>query len=160
MMVKLFQYVGWTENKVPNTFTHVIQLISLLERWQQQSGNGPVTIVCRYGLITAPINFVRPFPRIIYSKIRLLVLCLQHQTLLGNFPIIVVTKLVKIDWHCVIFNSMQDSFRIVKFAFLLFKFLSLIFEPLTLQCCTRFFFYKKPIYKEHEAEIRPKFRHI
>jgi len=50
MMVKLFQYVGWTENKVPNTFTHVIQLISLLERWQQQSGNGPVTIVCSDGI--------------------------------------------------------------------------------------------------------------
>ena len=51
MMVKLFQYVGWNETKVPSSCTNVIQLITQLERWQQQSGNGPITVVCRYDCI-------------------------------------------------------------------------------------------------------------
>ena len=50
MMVKLFQYVGWSETKVPSNCNSVIQLINQLERWQQQSGNGPITIICRYDL--------------------------------------------------------------------------------------------------------------
>eukprot|EP00794_Sanderia_malayensis_P001275 gene1275-1406_t len=50
LMIKLFQLTGWTETKVPSNCSMVIQLINQLERWQQQSGNGPITIVCSDGL--------------------------------------------------------------------------------------------------------------
>ncbi|XP_065058065.1 receptor-type tyrosine-protein phosphatase kappa-like isoform X3 [Rhopilema esculentum] len=50
MMVKMFQFFGWTETKVPANCSSIIHLINQLERWQQQSGNGPVTIICSDGI--------------------------------------------------------------------------------------------------------------
>lgn len=48
--VKLFQYHGWTETRVPNSCKAIINLLTQLERWQQQSGQGPITIMCSDGI--------------------------------------------------------------------------------------------------------------
>lgn len=48
--VKLFQYIGWTETRVPNTYRPIISLLSHVERWQEQSSDGTVTIMCSDGI--------------------------------------------------------------------------------------------------------------
>lgn len=43
----MFQYSGWVdENEVPSG-SGLITLIAKVEKWQQHSGNGPITVICR-----------------------------------------------------------------------------------------------------------------
>ena len=35
---------------MPNTYRPIISLLSHIERWQQQSGRGPITIMCSDGI--------------------------------------------------------------------------------------------------------------
>ena len=43
----MFQYSGWDDdNKVPSG-SGLITLIAKVEKWQQHSGNGPITVICR-----------------------------------------------------------------------------------------------------------------
>ncbi|EDO34233.1 predicted protein [Nematostella vectensis] len=48
--IKMFVVSGWTsEDETPPT-SSIITLIAKVERWQQQSGNGPITVVCSDGI--------------------------------------------------------------------------------------------------------------
>lgn len=50
LRIKMFQYSGWTdETKVPSG-SGLITLIAKVEKWQQHSGNGPITVICSDGL--------------------------------------------------------------------------------------------------------------
>lgn len=48
--MRFFQYIGWTETRVPNSYRPIINLITRLEHWRNQSENGPITIVCSDGV--------------------------------------------------------------------------------------------------------------
>jgi len=49
--LKLFQYVGWTETRVPNSCKAIINLLTRIDRWQEQCGyDSPITIMCSDGL--------------------------------------------------------------------------------------------------------------
>jgi hypothetical protein len=48
LAVKMFQHLSWTETSVPTDISEIISLIQRIEKWQQHSGNGPITIVCKY----------------------------------------------------------------------------------------------------------------
>ncbi|XP_046853383.1 receptor-type tyrosine-protein phosphatase delta-like isoform X2 [Xenia sp. Carnegie-2017] len=47
--VKMFQHLSWKETSVPTDVSMIISLIQSIEKWQQHSGNGPITIVCNDG---------------------------------------------------------------------------------------------------------------
>ncbi|XP_068703641.1 receptor-type tyrosine-protein phosphatase F-like isoform X3 [Montipora foliosa] len=50
LRIKMFQYSGWIEeDKIPPC-SALITLIAKVEKWQQHSGNGPITVICRDGL--------------------------------------------------------------------------------------------------------------
>ncbi|CAB4018698.1 partial [Paramuricea clavata] len=49
LAVKMFQHLSWTETSVPTDISEIISLIQRIEKWQQHSGNGPITIVCNDG---------------------------------------------------------------------------------------------------------------
>ncbi|KAL9973643.1 hypothetical protein ACROYT_G020124 [Oculina patagonica] len=50
LRVKMFQYSGWmNENDAPKG-SGLITLIAKVEKWQQHSGNGPITVICSDGL--------------------------------------------------------------------------------------------------------------
>ncbi|XP_020617545.1 receptor-type tyrosine-protein phosphatase kappa-like isoform X1 [Orbicella faveolata] len=50
LRIKMFQYSGWADgNKVPSG-SGLITLIAKVEKWQQHSGNGPITVICSDGL--------------------------------------------------------------------------------------------------------------
>ena len=42
------QYVEWPQHSCPSTCTPIIDLIETVERVQRKTGNGPVTVHCRY----------------------------------------------------------------------------------------------------------------
>lgn len=47
--VKQFHLTNWPEGQeLPESKKDLLDVMDLVERWQQQSGNGPVTIHCRY----------------------------------------------------------------------------------------------------------------
>lgn len=43
----MFQYSGWVDETDVPPCSGLISLIAKVERWQQHSGNGPITVVCR-----------------------------------------------------------------------------------------------------------------
>ena len=48
--IRFFQYAGWTETRVPNSYRPIINLITRLDRWRSQSESGPITIMCSDGV--------------------------------------------------------------------------------------------------------------
>ncbi len=45
--VKQFQLTNWNEDEsLPPSKKDLLELIELLEKWQQKSANGPITIHC------------------------------------------------------------------------------------------------------------------
>lgn len=46
----MFQYSGWVDETDVPPCSGLISLIAKVERWQQHSGNGPITVVCSDGL--------------------------------------------------------------------------------------------------------------
>ena len=49
--LKFFQYVGWTETRVPNSCKAVINLLTKISHWQNtQQVRGPITIMCSDGI--------------------------------------------------------------------------------------------------------------
>ena len=50
MEIRFFQYIGWTETRVPNSYRPIINLITRLDRWKNQAESGPTTIVCSDGV--------------------------------------------------------------------------------------------------------------
>ncbi|XP_028408092.1 receptor-type tyrosine-protein phosphatase S-like [Dendronephthya gigantea] len=49
LVIKMFQHLSWTETSVPTDISAIVSLIQRIEKWQQHSGNGPITIVCNDG---------------------------------------------------------------------------------------------------------------
>ena len=47
LRIKMFQYSGWVDETDVPPCSGLISLIAKVERWQQHSGNGPITVVCR-----------------------------------------------------------------------------------------------------------------
>ena len=45
--IKIFQYSGWVNENEEPPAAGLITLIAKVEKWQQHSGNGPITVVCR-----------------------------------------------------------------------------------------------------------------
>ncbi|XP_066913102.1 receptor-type tyrosine-protein phosphatase S-like isoform X1 [Clytia hemisphaerica] len=48
--IRFFQYTGWTETRVPNSYRPIINLVTRLDRWRSQSESGPITIMCSDGV--------------------------------------------------------------------------------------------------------------
>ena len=48
LVVKMFQYLSWKEDSVPTDVSGMVSLIQRIEKWQQHSGNGPITVTCKY----------------------------------------------------------------------------------------------------------------
>ncbi|XP_022804800.1 receptor-type tyrosine-protein phosphatase epsilon-like isoform X2 [Stylophora pistillata] len=50
LRIKMFQYSGWVNENEEPPASGLITLIAKVEKWQQHSGNGPITVVCSDGL--------------------------------------------------------------------------------------------------------------
>lgn len=50
LRIKIFQYSGWVNENEEPPAAGLITLIAKVEKWQQHSGNGPITVVCSDGL--------------------------------------------------------------------------------------------------------------
>lgn len=46
--VKMFVMNGWSSEDEPPDTSSMITLVAKVEKWQQQSGNGAITVMCRY----------------------------------------------------------------------------------------------------------------
>ena len=55
LRIKIFQYSGWVNENEEPPAAGLITLIAKVEKWQQHSGNGPITVVCR--LVGVYIHF-------------------------------------------------------------------------------------------------------
>lgn len=50
LRIKMFHYSGWINESTVPSCSGLITLIAKVEKWQQHSGNGPITVVCSDGL--------------------------------------------------------------------------------------------------------------
>lgn len=61
LIVKMFVLNGWTSEDQPPDTSSMITLVAKVEKWQQQSGNGAITVMCRYYNISLVFFFVFRF---------------------------------------------------------------------------------------------------
>ena len=52
------QYVEWPQHSCPSTCTPIIDLIETVERVQRKTGNGPITVHCRYCIRFKALLFI------------------------------------------------------------------------------------------------------
>ncbi|XP_065639266.1 receptor-type tyrosine-protein phosphatase F isoform X1 [Hydra vulgaris] len=50
LTVKLLQYTGWTETRVPTNYKTMISLLVIIQKWIQQSKDSPIIILCSDGV--------------------------------------------------------------------------------------------------------------
>lgn len=62
LIVKMFVLNGWTSEDQPPDTSSMITLVAKVEKWQQQSGNGAITVMCRYYNISLVFFLYFVFP--------------------------------------------------------------------------------------------------
>ena len=55
----MFQYSGWADDSKVPSGSGLITLIAKVEKWQQHSGNGPITVICRSVVAYTFFSFVQ-----------------------------------------------------------------------------------------------------
>ena len=43
-----FQYVAWPDHSCPSEASSIMDMVEMLEQVQRKTGNGPITVHCRY----------------------------------------------------------------------------------------------------------------